>query len=41
MKSCLGVLLALLFLITVLGTIGGIWYLSTTTEFERKEATTP
>ena len=38
MKSCLGVLLALLFLLSVLGAIGGIWYLSSTTEFERKEA---
>lgn len=38
MKSCLGMLFALLVLIAVLGTATGIWYLSETAEFSRKEA---
>lgn len=35
MKSCLGMLVTLLMLVAVLGTLGGIYYLSSTTEFER------
>lgn len=38
MKSCLGMLIALLVLIAVIGSVAGIWYLSSTAEFERKEA---
>ncbi|GAA5483291.1 hypothetical protein Hsar01_02521 [Haloferula sargassicola] len=37
MKSCLGMLITLLMLVVVLGTLGGIYYLSATTEFERVE----
>lgn len=37
MKSCLGMLIALLLLVVVLGTFGGIYYLSTTTEFSEVE----
>ncbi len=37
MKSCLGMLITLLMLVAVLGTLGGIYYLSITTEFERAE----
>lgn len=36
MKSCLGMLVAILVLVLVLGSIGGIYYLSSTTEFTRK-----
>lgn len=39
MKSCLGMLVALLLLVVVLGTVGGIYYLSATAEFS--EATAP
>jgi hypothetical protein len=38
MKSCLGMLIALIVLIAVIGSAAGIWYLSDTAEFERKEA---
>jgi hypothetical protein len=38
MKSCLGLLLALIILLAVLGTGAAIWYLSDTAEFTRKEA---
>ncbi len=38
MKSCLGMLVALLVLVAVLGTGAGIWYLSDTAEFARQEA---
>ncbi len=38
MKSCLGMLLALLVLVAVLGTLAGVWYLSDTAEFTRREA---
>lgn len=38
MKSCFGMLIAILVLVLVLGTIGGVYYLSSTSEFARKEA---
>lgn len=38
MKSCLGLLLALIILLAVIGTGAAIWYLSDTAEFTRKEA---
>ncbi|MGB1130127.1 MAG: hypothetical protein ACPG4K_08750 [Haloferula sp.] len=38
MKSCFGMLLAILVLVLVIGSIGGIYYLSSTSEFARKEA---
>lgn len=38
MKSCLGLLISLLILLAVIATIGGIWYLTQTTEFSRKDA---
>ncbi len=38
MKSCLGMLIALVVLVAVIGSIAGIWYLSDTAEFARKEA---
>jgi len=38
MKSCLGMLIALAVLIAVIGTVAGIWYLSDSAEFTRKEA---
>ncbi|MEM1082630.1 MAG: hypothetical protein AAGI48_00785 [Verrucomicrobiota bacterium] len=38
MKSCLGMLIALIILIAVIGAAAGIYYLSSTSEFERKEA---
>jgi hypothetical protein len=38
MKSCLGLLLALMILLAVIGTGAAIWYLSDTAEFSRKEA---
>ena len=37
MKSCLGMILAILILVAVLGTLGGIYYLSSTSEFVRIE----
>jgi hypothetical protein len=37
MKSFFGMLLGILLLVLVLGTLGGIYYLSTTTEFSRVE----
>ena len=37
MKSCLGLLLSLLILAAVLATGAGIWYLSHSTEFARKD----
>ena len=37
MKSCLGMLIAVLLLVVVLGTLGGIYYLSTTAEFSQVE----
>lgn len=38
MKSCFGMLLAILVLVLVIGSIGGIYYLSSTSAFARKEA---
>jgi len=38
MKSCLGLLLAMLILIAVIATGAGLWYLSSTAEFSRKDA---
>ena len=35
MKSCLGLLLSLLILLVVVGTAGGIWYLSQSATFSR------
>lgn len=40
MKSCFGMLLAIVILVVVLGTLGGIYYLSSSTEFSRTEAVT-
>lgn len=37
MKSCFGMLLALVILVVVLGTLGGIYYLSSSSEFSRAE----
>ena len=37
MKSCLGMLVAILVLVAVLGSLGGIYYLSTTAEFSRAD----
>jgi Tfp pilus assembly protein PilW len=37
MKSCLGLLLSLLILVAVLAVGAGIWYLSTSAEFSRKD----
>lgn len=37
MRSCFGMLLALLLLVAVIGTLGGIYYLSTTAEFSQVE----
>ena len=37
MKSCLGMLIAILLLVAVVGTLGGIYYLSTTAEFSKVE----
>ena len=37
MKSCLGLLVSLLILIAVLAAGAGIWYLSTSAEFSRKD----
>jgi hypothetical protein len=37
MKSLLGVLVAIVLLIAVIGTLGGIYYLSSQTEFSRVE----
>ncbi len=37
MKSCLGLLLAMGVLVAVLATAGGLWYLSSSAEFGRKE----
>ena len=39
MKSCLGMLVAIIVLVAVLGTLGGIYYLSSSAEFTRKSAT--
>lgn len=36
MKSCFGLLIALVILVAVLGTGAAIWYLSDTAEFSRK-----
>lgn len=38
MKSCLGMLLSLIVLISVIAAGAGIWYLSASAEFSRKEA---
>jgi len=38
MKSCLGLLLAMLILIAVIVTGSGLWYLSSTAEFSRNDA---
>jgi len=35
MKSCLGLILAMLVLVAVLATGAGIWYLSSSAEFSR------
>ena len=40
MKSCFGMLIAILVLVAVIGSAAGIWYLSNTSEFSRKEAVT-
>lgn len=40
MKSCLGMLIALLVLVVVIGGLAGIWYLSSSAEFSRKPAAT-
>ena len=37
MKSCLGLLLSLLILFAVLAAGAGIWYLSKSSEFSRKD----
>ena len=37
MKSCLGMLIAIIVLVAVLGTLGGIYYLSSSAEFTRIE----
>ncbi len=37
MKSCLGMLIAVLVLVSVLGTLGGIFYLGQTAEYSRVE----
>lgn len=37
MKSCLGLLLAMAVLVAVLATAGGLWYLSSSAEFGRKD----
>lgn len=37
MKSCFGMLVAILLLVVVLGTLGGIYYLSSTAEFTKVE----
>ena len=36
MKSCLGMIIAIVILIAVLGGAAGIWYLSHSSEFSRK-----
>jgi hypothetical protein len=41
MKSCLGLFLALLILVAVIGSGAAIWYLSDTAEFSRKVAPAP
>ena len=41
MKSCFGMILAILILVAVIGTLGGIYYLSSTTEFSAKQTTSP
>lgn len=38
MKSCFGLLLAMLILLAVLATGGGLWYLSQSAEFARQPA---
>ena len=38
MKSCFGMLVAIVVLVAVLGTLGGIYYLSATAEFSQLEA---
>lgn len=38
MKSCLGLLLAMIILVAVIGSGAAIWYLSNTAEFSRKGA---
>lgn len=38
MKSCFGMLIAIILLLAVIGTAAGIWYLSETAEFSHKEA---
>ncbi|MBB5352270.1 hypothetical protein HNR46_002513 [Haloferula luteola] len=38
MKSCLGMLISLALLIAILGTLGGIFYLSYNIEFSRQES---
>ena len=40
MKSCLGMFVAILVLVLVLGAIGGIYYLSSSSEFARKSEAT-
>jgi uncharacterized protein (UPF0333 family) len=41
MKSCLGLLFSLLILVAVLAAGAGIWYLSNTAEFSRKDQPAP
>jgi hypothetical protein len=41
MKSCFGMILAVIILVAVIGTLGGIYYLSSTTEFSAKQTTPP
>jgi len=41
MKSCLGLILAILILVAVVATGAGLWYLSHTSEFSRKDKEAP
>jgi len=41
MKSCLGLLIAMLILVAVLAAGAGIWYLSASAEFSRKDQPAP
>lgn len=40
MKSCFGLLIALIILVAVLGTGAAVWYLSDTVRFSRKPSPT-
>ena len=41
MKSCLGLILATVILLAVVATGAGLWYLSHTAEFSRKDKAPP